>query len=630
MSDHPWGWLCLLPSLITIVIAVVTHRVVPALLLGIFSSALILEGWNPLEALERLVAIQLWPSLTDPDRLSVFAFTTLMGAMVGLINRCGGMRGLVEIGSSLARSPRSGQLTGWMLGLFVFFDDYANSLLLGKTLQPLTDRLRVSREKLAYIVDSTAAPVAGLALISTWVATEIQYIQNGLDNISPDLEGKAGMLFLASIPYRFYVWIALLLVPLLALTRREYGPMYRAEMRARQGDPIGYRNIDAAAGGVSDPTEAEKSVPSRWYNAVLPIAITVIAVVYFLYQSGIDPSKPDKSLQQIFGDSDPYRSLIWGALWGLLSTVVLVVGQRLLSWSDIQNATWHGAVKMIPALVILWLAGALTSTIGGNPVADREEVESQAQQIAHGIQGLLYQAGETIPFEPDNANSLAIVQQELIKLEKDGLDAVRAHAVVEVLGIPTQRVNEVLPESLKQLPQQTTYLKSDSQLYAGPYLSSRLNDNISMAWLPTIVFVFSAFIAFATGTSWGTMALVMPITVEVVMRGTMSNNEIDLNHTLLLGSIGGVLAGAIFGDHCSPISDTTVLSSQASGCDHMAHVTTQAPYAVVGAAIAIVLGTIPLGFGLPLIAIWPLQIGGLIATTYLLGKVVPDKVSDTD
>lgn len=624
MAEHPWGWLCLLPSVVTIIVAVVTHRVVPALLIGVFSSALILENWNPIEATERFVALQLWPALIDSDRLSVFAFTTLMGAMVGLINRCGGMRGLVEVGSKLARTPRSGQLTGWMLGLFVFFDDYANSLLLGKTLQPLTDRLKVSREKLAYIVDSTAAPVAGLALVSTWVATEIQYIQNGLDNVSPDLEGKGGVLFLASIPYRFYVWIALFLVPLLALTRREYGPMYKAEMRARQGDPVGYRNIDADAASVTDPTEADEKVPARWLNAVLPITLTVAAVVYFLYQSGSDPSDPDKSLQQIFGDSDPYGSLIWGALWGLLGTIVLVVAQRLLSWTEIQNASWHGAVKMVPALVILWLAGALTSTIGGNPVADREAVESDAAQGLVQIKAKLFETPEAGTLEAPNETTLATIKTELETLANDGFDADRLVAVVDGLKLSADQVVAVFPASVEVPAEPTVFKNTSEQLYVGTYMSNLLDDKLSMAWLPTIVFVLSAIIAFATGTSWGTMALVMPIAVEFVLNGTSTNGQFDLNHTIVLGTIGGVLAGAIFGDHCSPISDTTVLSSQASGCNHMAHVNTQAPYAFVGAAIAIVLGTIPLGFGLPLYVIWPLQIGGLIATTYLLGKVVPD------
>ncbi|MEZ6105117.1 MAG: Na+/H+ antiporter NhaC family protein [Pirellulaceae bacterium] len=626
MDDHPWGWLSLVPSAVTILVAIVSRRVIPALLLGILTAALILDHGNPVQAIERFVAEQLWPSLTDPDRLSVFAFTTLMGAMVGLINRGGGMRGLVRIGARLARTPRSGQLTGWMLGLFVFFDDYANSLLLGKTLQPLTDRLKISREKLAYIVDSTAAPVAGLALVSTWVATEIQYIQDGLDNVSPELGGRAGLLFLTSIPYRFYVWTALLLVPILAITRREFGPMLKAERRARRGDVIGAENTDAAAAGLIDETEPAESTPARWYNAVLPIVVTVAAVVYFLYQSGRDPDSPDQSLQDIFGNADAYASLIWGALWGLATAVGMIASQRLLPWREIQNATWHGAVKMIPALVILWLAGALTTTVGGNPRSEQQSITDSVDQGVTLVRRFQYEALTAAdPVESTDTNEpLELAFDQLLD---QGFDSMRAYGVATALGLDAATTESIVGSRFGEPPTENAFLERDSRLYLGTYLSSLLEDRLALAWLPTIVFVLSALIAFATGTSWGTMAMVMPLAVELVLRNAMGDGPYDVNQSLVIGTVGGVLAGAIFGDHCSPISDTTVLSSQASGCNHMAHVNTQAPYALVGAALAIVLGTIPLGFGLPIYLIWPLQILGLIGVVMGLGRVVEEEES---
>ena len=231
MTEHPFGWLSLLPPLVAIALAIATRRIVLSLVVGIFAGSLVMSGGDLLTAVYHTWETHLWRTFTDPGKLRVFSFTLLMGAMVGVISASGGMRGLVDLVSPFASNRRRGQLATWMMGLLVFFDDYANTMLLGSTLRPICDRLRISREKLAYLVDSTAAPVAGLAPLSTWVAVEIDYIGNGLDSIGDD-GLSAFALFLASIPYRFYIWSALLLVPMVAFLGRDFGAMVGAERAA--------------------------------------------------------------------------------------------------------------------------------------------------------------------------------------------------------------------------------------------------------------------------------------------------------------------------------------------------------------------------------------------------------------
>ncbi len=264
--DHPYGWLSLLPPLIAIVLAIITRKAIVALLIGVFSGALITAGGNPLRAIWETCEVQLWPTLIDPGKMRVFAFTLLMGALVGIISRSGGMQGLVNVLSRFARGRRSGQLTTWLLGLIVFFDDYTNTILLGSTLRGLFDRLKISREKLAYLVDSTAAPVASLALLSTWIAVELDYIGDGLADTG-DSELKAIELFIASIPYRFYAVMALLFVPMIALTGRDFGPMLKAERASRaqseEGDEPDIATEPSSAGRTDARAVVQRGAADR-------------------------------------------------------------------------------------------------------------------------------------------------------------------------------------------------------------------------------------------------------------------------------------------------------------------------------------------------------------------------------
>ncbi|QDT13860.1 Na+/H+ antiporter NhaC family protein [Planctomycetes bacterium K23_9] len=550
MNDHPFEALSLLPPIIAIVLAILTRRAVLSLLLGIFVGALVTNRWQAVHAAYDFFEVHLWPTLTDPGKLRVFAFTLLMGAMVGVISRSGGMHGLIEKISPFARTRRGGQLTTWLLGWVIFFDDYANTILLGSTLRPLADRLRISREKLAYLVDSTAAPIAGLALLSTWVAVEIDYIGDGLEQVDGGAGVNAMSLFVDSIPYRFYVLGALLFVPIVALMGREFGPMLRAEQMSAQGQrSAGTLDDDVAEGDKIDPDKA------RWYNAAIPIGVTLAIVMWLLYTTGkqslgADLAAGDLGLRDILGAADSSLSLQYGALAGLVTAGLLCMTQRILDFPGVITAAGKGARVVLPALAILWCASAL-SRLTGNKSVDGQ------------------QSAEAFDFD-------------------------------------------------------------DHRLYTGDYLAALImptdvedpQESVTIKLLPTMIFVLAGVLAFSTGTSFGTMGILMPMVIGFIGPVVSSTGEFDAAHPILLAAVASVLAGAVFGDHCSPISDTTILSSQACACDHMAHVVTQMPYAVSVGTVAIVFGTLPVGWGVSVWILLPVQVAVLIAMLRVLGTRV--------
>lgn len=608
MTPHPYGWLSLLPPVVAIALAIATRRIVFSLVSGIFAGALLMSGGHPLIAIYHTWETHLWQTLIDPGKLRVFSFTILMGAMIGVITRSGGMQGLIQLVEPYASDRRRGQFATWVMGLLIFFDDYANTILLGSTLRPVCDRLRISREKLAYLVDSTAAPVAGLAPLSTWVAVEIDYIGNGLESISSH-EMTAFGLFLASIPYRFYVLGALLLVPITAWLGRDLGPMIAAEQRAIDG----YRPDNSGI----EPEVSEIGA-ARWYHAVLPIALTLSMVIYFIGDTGsrgacsavaayaVDAAtqlvseptaelgvalheveamaatgrvgdtqrairqlgvtlagmlivpddlaeayEPDIKLRDILGEADSSLALQYGALGGLVLAFLLPMISRSSSVSTLSAGALAGAKVVLPAVAILWTASAMS------------------------------------------------------KMTTD--------------------------KSFDGLKSSTPFEFKDHRLYTADYLTRIVSGDaegagssagpVSTKYLPTLVFVLAALVAFCTGTSWGTMGILVPMVVQTAYAMLMRDNGVvTADDPIMLCSIGGVLAGAVFGDHCSPISDTTVLSSQSSGCDHLAHVWTQMPYALLAALVSILLGTLPLGFGVSVWVLLPLQLLALFMFMRLIGR----------
>ena len=518
MQDHPFGIWSVVPPVVAIGLAILTRRVVISLLLGVVTAAAIIILHDvdsvTLANLPRLVWDNLlepiWFNLTEWDHVQVFVFTLTMGAMVGVMHRSGGMHGVVDSLAPWASNHRRGQLVTWALGMVIFFDDYANTLLLGGTMRPLADRLRISREKLAYLVDSTAAPVAGLAVISTWVAGEIGFIQDGFQNAQFAGEVDGMNLFVATIPYRFYVLLALVFVAMVAASGRDFGAMLAAERRVRGADPKGKL---APKRPQDDRLAPEPNAPHHMSLAVVPITVTVVGILAVLACTGAQQLANkgvwQPSVAGMIAAGDSYFALVCASAAGLASVTLLAVCKRILSARQILNSAAFGARLMVPALLILWMAWTLANLTG---------------------EGNLH-AGK-------------------------------------------------------------------GNLQAGEFLAGLVDESVRVEWMPSVVFVLAAVVSFSTGTSWGTMAIVMPLAIAVTLKMLSGGGEMPASDDpLLLATIGSVLAGAIFGDHCSPVSDTTILSSHASGCDHMAHVWTQMPYALVVGAVSILCGTLPVGYG---------------------------------
>lgn len=553
--NHPYGWFSLAPPLVAVALAIVTRRILWSLLAGLFCGALLTTGGDPLQATIELCEVHLWPAFIEPYKLRLFVFTMTMGTMIGLLHAAGGMRSFVELFTRWAAGRRSGQLTGWGMGLIVFFDDYSNTLLLGGALRGVFDRLRISREKLAYLVDSTAAPVAGLALISTWVAVEIGYVQQGLNNFEfpPGSQPPTALsIFVACIPYRFYVIQALLFVPIVALLGRDFGPMLQAERKALQArDP-------APTKTQSESNSSSPAHQAHWLNAVLPLFVMLSVVLGLLWATGVRnlganlpvDGSPSDWLREVFGAASSSLALQYGALSGLSVALMLTSVQRLLPANEISAGMLRGALTVLPAVAILWLAGAMSAMTGDRPTPERANDPAFSSDYPHATHRL---------YTADYLSRLVL-----------GGEGETASGMVNSL-------------------------------------------------LPTGVFVVSAIIAFCTGTSFGTMGLMVPIVVPLACAAAGGTAEAMLD-PLPLASLAGVLAGAIFGDHCSPISDTTILSSQACACDHMAHVRTQLPYALLIAVVCVLLGTLPIGWGVSVWLLLPLQTAALIGLLLLLGR----------
>lgn len=517
------GWVTILPSLIAIAMALILHEVVTSLFVGIWLGCFFVAGYNPFSALLRTVDRYAREELSDPDNASILIFSLLLGGMVGILTRMGSARAIVDAVSPLATSRRRGQLSTWGAGMAIFFDDYANTLIVGNTMRPLTDRLKISREKLAYIVDSTAAPVAAIVFVSTWVGAEIGYIKEGMEQAeavaSVPTQLSPFAIFLGSIPYLFYPILALLAVVLFIVLGRDFGPMLAAERRALTGGGVSRpgAQISESANELKEP---EGGRSPGWWTGVLPVTVVVVTVLAGVIITGIQaiPEGGRHSIVEIFGHADPFSPLLWGTLLGGLVAGMISVAVVRVPLQETVSAWVGGFRSMLTAVVILllaWSLGAVTKSLG-----------------------------------------------------------------------------------------------------TASFLAAVLSDRLPVELLPLSIFLVAAVISFATGTSWGTMAILFPLVVPLAMAmGATGDPSQVAGYHILLASVAGVMAGALFGDHCSPISDTTVLSSMASRCDHVDHVRTQLPYALTVAVVAALTGAIPSGFGFsPWIS--------LLAGAVLLGIIV--------
>ena len=568
-----FGWTSMIPPLLAIFLAIVTRRVLVSLFFGIAVGCGMLGGVDGIMGLRDLgnwlinsinVLFEefLWEILVDEEKLRILWFVILMGAMVGVIHRSGGMHGIVDKLAPLAKTRVLGQFITWVMGLIIFFDDYANTLLLGNTMRPVTDRLKISREKLAYLVDSTAAPVAGLAIISTWVAMLISETGEGFKVVNSQLDQpftdvNEFTIVVQTIPYRFYILFAIIFVPMVGLLGRDFGPMLKAERRAAGGE---------MPEDMTELSGEEDSLPSRkWYNAVLPILVLVGFTVFFLWTTGSRAALDDGvelTVFNVISRGDSYIALVYASLLGLLTAIMLPTMQKEMSGGELFSAAWQGVKLVVPAMAILWLAWALSNLTSSENLGTQDYIAN------------------------------------LLTLEK------------KPAGWPD---------------------------WFFEYVWLNL---ISVKWLPTAIFLISSFVAFATGSSWGTMGIMAPIVINVTYKLTtlqLFENEMGAcppDHPIILAAIASVISGSIFGDHCSPISDTTVLSSQASSCNHIDHVRTQMPYALFVGIISILFGTLPVGYfaysgtNIPLWIVFALGVVSMLVGLLIFGRR-PSQVADS-
>lgn len=482
------NWLSTVPPLLAISVSLATRRVVPALAASIIFGALLVSDFSALDALTRLGNYGLF-AVTGGSHLGILGFSLLLGALMGQTQGSGEQEQLARLATRYATTRGRGQLATWALGLIIFFDDYLNTLVVGSTMRPIYDRLRISREKLAYLVDSTAAPVTSLAIVSSWIAVEVGYINEQYRALG--IEGDGLVIFVESLPYRFYPWFTLVFALAVCGFGRDFGPMLAAERRAMtepsQGSDAEHRPFK---------TSGDVTKNSGEFLAALPIICLVLYALIgmvldgylIVVAKGIEPT-----LRSIFEHSRSHVVLIGSALVGNIVAMAIALGIRKVPLRTLGRDIGQGMKRMLLPCGILMLAWSLSS-------------------------------------------------------------------VCRDLGTAS-------------------------------YLIARLGHGISPEVLPAAIFVIAAMTSFATGTSWGTMAILFPIVVPLAF-GLSSGRE-----EIMLGSISSILAGSVWGDHCSPISDTTIMSSLVSGCDHMSHVKTQLPYAVVVGAVSLVLGDVATGLG---------------------------------
>jgi Na+/H+ antiporter NhaC len=503
------------PSVVAVGLAFATREIYSALFLGAFAGTVLLAEGDIASAFIDLFADHLVPPLTSRWNVCALAFSLMMGGFIALLNRAGGMQAMAARLLGSGDSKRRAGLGVFGMGWLVFFDGLANCMLVGRTMRPVTDRAGLSRAKLAFIVDSTASPIAAFALISTWIAFELTLIQNGFAAFGENEFGDAGRfahlssyeILVRTLPYRFYNYFLLLIVFLTIWLGRDIGPMWEAEAA-----------VKAERGGDRDEDTAEDKDASSHRKiglTLLPLGLLIVGVFGGLYVSGL--SKLEE-----------------------------------------------------------WPPGALARTIQAFGKADADLVFVTATAFASlaAMATLRFCSGRDSDESP-------------MTIYLEGMKEMFLPVLILVFAFT---LGSVIRE-----------------LKTAEWLTGALRGGFPAAALPAVVFLIAALMSFSVGTSWGTMGILMPLCIPVACALTGLEGG-GVPGPVVISTIGAVLAGAVFGDHCSPISDTTIVSAFASGCDAIEHVRTQIPYALLAAGIAVTLGYGLTGLGLnPFIA---LALGG--------------------
>jgi Na+/H+ antiporter NhaC len=500
-----YGFLSLFPPLVAIALCFLTKRVLASLFIGVWVGATILVGWNPIGGVTKTLSY-IVENAADSWNATILLFDFVVGGLIGLIYLSGGAQAFVKSVTKKVKTARDGQVAAWLFGLVIFFDDYSNTAVVGNAFRAVTDKLRVSREKFSYIVDSTAAPVASIALISTWIGYEVGLIGDAIEGTSVAMAPYTIVLY--SIPYRFYSIFAIILVLAIALSGRDYGPMLKAEYRARTTGKVFADGATPLSGG--SELKVLEGVPQKTVNMVVPIVVLVVVSIFGMWWTGGGTSA--ESFTAAISDADAMTALLWGAMFAVIIAIIMYKVQGIGTLADMMDAFVDGAKMMLLANLILLSAWSIGSVAG--------------------------------------------------------------------------------------------------EMGTAPYVVEAVRGVISPLILPMIIFLICNVISFATGTSWGTMAITMPIAVPLAL---------SLGVPLPL-AISAVLTGSVMGDHCSPISDTTIMSSMFSGSDHMDHVKTQIPYAFTASGVAM-LAYLAAGSGMSVALILPLGIVLVGILLYLFSAI---------
>jgi len=519
-------WMSILPPLVAIVMALLIKEVLSSLFVGVLTGTFLMAlyaGQSPASALGggvlRVVDTYIVGSLFDADHVKIIVFTLIIGGMVRVITANGGMQGVVNWLSRRAKGSRSGQLMTFLMDLCIFFDDYSNTLVVGNTMRPIADKLKVSREKLSYIVDSTSAPVVAVAFVTTWIGAELSYIQDGINVIGVDL--PAYSVFFRSLAYSFYPFLTLGFVLMIILSRRDFGPMLKAERKARM-----------ASASDMETTVGELR-PAHGIDALIPLSVLVFGTIVGLVFTGYDASvwtNPTMGfftkLSATIGDANSFQALLWASLLSLLTALAVTLFRGSLTFAKMMEEVVEGFKVMFNAVLILTMAWSIA---------------------------LLTKDMHTAEF----------VSQLLVQW------------------------------------------------------------SLSPVLVPGLTFLLAALIGFSTGTSWGTMAILYPLILPASWLLCQEQGmSVDATMPLFYNVVASVMAGAVMGDHCSPISDTTIMSSLATQCNHLQHVSTQMPYALTVGSVALFVGVLPTALGLPSWVAFLAGFGVLFLIIRLFGKKV--------
>ena len=466
----------LLPAIIAIALALITKEVYSSLFIGLVVGGLLYSGFSFTGTIEHVFVDGMIAQLSDSWNVGILIFLVVLGSMVMLMNRAGGSAAFGKWAVEHVKTKAGAQIATILLGVLIFIDDYFNCLTVGSVMRPLTDKHKISREKLAYLIDATAAPVCIIAPISSWAAAVTGFV-----------DGANGLtLFVRAIPYNFYALLTIAMMLTLTLADFDYGPMKKIERdslkelkeRAEGKEP------NASMAGATDQPHPPVSTKGKVIHLVLPIvALIICCVIGMIYTGGFFAGE---SFIDAFSNSDASVGLVYGSVAALLITQIFFMATRVLNFTECMNTISEGFKSMVPAILILTFAWTLKSMTDSLGAAD-------------------YVAG----------------------------------LVQNVAG-----------------------------------------NGAFMNFLPAIVFAVGAFLAFATGTSWGTFGILIPIVVNVFSG--------DMNNELMIIAISACMAGAVCGDHCSPISDTTIMASAGAQCNHIGHVSTQLPYALTAAVVSMV------------------------------------------